>query len=133
MYMPGAFTHQGVLPNMPVGKRYPGQFGVTYWDKAQLEKALQPVIDFQVRYKVPIFIGEFSASRFSGSDGDQYVTDLIRVFEHYNWSWAYHDFRGSPVWDAELTTNSVSSESSQRDQNAPRMQILIKAFHGALH
>ena len=34
------------------------------WGKAQLQAALQPAIDFQKAYGVPMYIGEFSAIRW---------------------------------------------------------------------
>ena len=62
MYEPTAFTHQGVFSKQrPV--RYPGEIEEVQWGKAQLQAVLQPAIDFQKAYGVPMYIGEFSAIR----------------------------------------------------------------------
>jgi len=46
MYIPHAFTHQGVHGTGPA-YRYPGVIEGKPWDNAQHEAALQPVIEFQ--------------------------------------------------------------------------------------
>lgn len=33
--------------------------------------------------------------------GDQYIADLICVFEDYGWSWCYHSYRAYQGWDSE--------------------------------
>ena len=57
MYLPHAFTHQGVLVRQ--GLPLPGEIEGKRWDKAQLEAALKPVVEFQRKYNVHIYIGEF--------------------------------------------------------------------------
>ncbi|NTU80980.1 MAG: leucyl aminopeptidase, partial [Chloroflexales bacterium] len=44
---------------------YPGEIAGKTWDQARLESALQPAIDFQKKYNVQIYIGEFSAIRWA--------------------------------------------------------------------
>ena len=65
MYMPHTFTHQGVFDGWEKKWLYPGEIDGERWDKAQLERALKPVIDFQKRYRVQIYVGEFSAIRWA--------------------------------------------------------------------
>lgn len=101
MYLPHAFTHQGVHeagPSYP----YPGLIAGKQWDKAQLEEALQPVVAFQQRYGVHIYIGEFSAIRWA-PDGSacRYLGDLIDIFEAHGWDWSYHAFREWSGWSVE--------------------------------
>jgi hypothetical protein len=67
MYMPHAFTHQGV-DRTGQTYRYPGEIEGKRWDKAQLEGALAPAIEFQRKYNVHIYIGEFSAIRWAPDD-----------------------------------------------------------------
>jgi hypothetical protein len=88
MYLPHAFTHQGV--HGP-GKayRYPGEIDGKRWDKAQLEAALRPVVEFQRKYNVHIYIGEFSAIRWAPDDSAcRYLADLIDIFEAHAWDWS---------------------------------------------
>jgi len=101
MYLPHAFTHQGVHDSGPA-YRYPGLIEGKQWDKAQLEQALQPAIDFQNRYHVHIYIGEFSAIRWAPDHSAcRYLSDLIDIFEAQGWDWSYHAFREWSGWSVE--------------------------------
>ena len=101
MYLPHAFTHQGVLgPGRAY--RYPGEIDGTRWDKAQLEAVLKPVVEFQRKYGVHIYVGEFSAIRWAPDDSAcRYLTDLIDIFEAHGWDWSYHAFREWDGWSVE--------------------------------
>lgn len=101
MYLPHAFTHQGVHQKGPA-YTYPGVIGGQTWDKAALERALQPAIDFQSRYHVQIYIGEFSAIRWAPDNSAlRYLRDAIDVFEAHGWDWTYHAFREWSGWSVE--------------------------------
>jgi hypothetical protein len=70
--------------------RYPGVIDGTQWDKAALEAALKPVVEFQQAYGVRIYIGEFSAIRWAPDDSaHRYLADLIDIFERHGWDWSY--------------------------------------------
>ncbi len=101
MYVPGAFTHQGVHG----GNRryvYPGEIEGKRWDKAALEAALKPAIDFQKAYGVHIYLGEFSAIRWAPDHSAcRYLRDLIEIFEAHDWDWTYHAFREWDGWSVE--------------------------------
>ena len=56
MYLPHAFTHQGVFSPDAPEYSYPGEIEGVMWDKAQLEAALKPAMDFQKTYNVHIYI-----------------------------------------------------------------------------
>jgi hypothetical protein len=101
MYLPHAFTHQGVFGP---GKayRYPGEIDGQRWDKAHLEAALRPAVEFQQKYNVHIYIGEFSAIRWAPDQSAQrYLKDLIDIFEAHDWDWSYHAFREWDGWSVE--------------------------------
>jgi endoglucanase len=101
MYLPHAFTHQGVHRPGPA-YRYPGLIEGKLWDKAQLELALQPAIRFQQRYGVHLYIGEFSAIRWAPENSAaRYLSDLIDIFEAHGWDWSYHAFREWSGWSVE--------------------------------
>jgi hypothetical protein len=101
MYLPHAFTHQGVDKR---GKAYsyPGEIDGKRWDRSELEAALKPAVEFQRRYGVQIYIGEFSAIRWA-PDGSayRYLKDLIEIFEAHDWDWSYHAFREWDGWSVE--------------------------------
>ncbi len=101
MYLPHAFTHQGVYASGPA-YRYPGLIEGKQWDKAQLERALRPAIAFQERYHVHLYIGEFSAIRWAPDNSAcRYLGDLIDIFEAHGWDWSYHAFREWSGWSVE--------------------------------
>lgn len=101
MYKPHAFTHQNVHgPSPPL--RYPAEIDGVYWDKQQLERTLQVVVDFQRDYNVHIYIGEFSAIRWAPDNSAyRYLKDLIEIFEQHGWDWTYHAFREWDGWSVE--------------------------------
>jgi hypothetical protein len=104
MYIPHAFTHQGVFGKSDACS-YPGQIQGELWNKARLERALQPVISFQQRYGVHVYIGEFSAIRWApDNSAARYLKDLIEIFESHGWDWSYHAFREWQGWSVELGT-----------------------------
>ncbi len=120
MYIPHAFTHQGVFENGPA-YRYPGEIQGKHWDKAELERALQPAIDFQRRYNVHIYIGEFSAIRWAPDHSAcRYLSDLIDIFEAHGWDWSYHAFREWQGWSVEhgsdRVDNAPAKEPTDREQ-----------------
>lgn len=113
-YDPGAFTHQGVdasllldqglMPKAVQGnmRRYPGVYHGRWFDKAEIERRLRPVIDFQRKYRTPIYVGEFSCVSWAPVESTtRYLQDLVDVFEKYGWSWSYHCFRGWPGWNLD--------------------------------
>jgi hypothetical protein len=97
------------------------------WNKEQLRRVLQPVIDFQRDYGVPIYIGEFSAIRWAPDDSAyRYLKDVIELFEENNWSWAYHAFREWNGWSVEHTADKGSDAPSLTTSN--REQLLRTWF-----
>jgi len=117
MYEPHEFTHQGVQ-GRPEPVPYPG--------RARTEAALEPVAQFQKRYNVPIFMGEFSAPRWTGEAGNQYLRDVIEICERHGWSWAYHAWREWEGWDAERSNTDKSDTA--RKSGTPRLELL-KGFY----
>lgn len=119
MYHPDPMTHNRVWdPNQTVFT-YPGVIDGKYWDKAELERSLAPVIAFQKRYNVHIFVGEFGAVRWSPG-AHEYLRDCIDIFESNNWDWAFHAFREWPGWSPEhnndINDNRPSSTPTNREQ-----------------
>jgi len=112
MYLPHAFTHQGVHQKGPP-LSYPGIVGDRFWDKAQLVAALGPAIEFQKKYGVHIYIGEFSAIRWAPNQSAyRYLKDLIDIFEAHDWDWSYHAFREWNGWSVEHGAERDNDETS---------------------
>lgn len=121
MYVPGEFTHQGVHNNK-VGHRYPGEINGRHWDKAALEGALKPVIDFQKAYGVHIYVGEFSAIRWApDQSAHRYLADLIDIFEAHDWDWSYHAFREWSGWSVEHGSDRQDQRPSPTPTDRQRL------------
>lgn len=107
------FTHQGV-GDRPIAYTYPGEVSGKHWDKAELLKSLQPVIDFQKKYNVHIYVGEFSAIRWAPDNSAyRYLKDCVDIFEELDWDWTYHAFREWSGWSLEYTTDPKNGNPSE--------------------
>ena len=110
-YNPQDFTHQGVFniagtdlakAMEKINVTYPGVINGFQWDKTQLEKVLRDADAFQARWKVPIYVGEFSVIRWAPKEsGVRWLQDVVDLFEARGWSWSYHAFREFQGWSLE--------------------------------
>lgn len=65
---------------------------------------MKPAIDFAARYRVHMYVGEFSCIRNAPGDTTvNYLTDVIDILEKQGWDWSYHAFREWPGWSVEHT------------------------------
>lgn len=119
-YDPFLFTHQGI-GGRDTGISYPGKVNGVMWDKEQLRKALRPALEFQRKYNVPIYVGEFSAVRWAPGAA-QWLDDMISIFEEYGWDWTYHAFREFHGWSVEHSSDPKDSKKTISD----RMKVLLK-------
>lgn len=117
MYIPAEFTHSTMAP-------YPGKINNKYWDKKELRKVLQPVVDFQKRHGARIYTGEFS-TRSRSVGAERYLRDCIELFEEFGWDWTYHSFREAPTWNLEM--EELNGKYVPSSDN-PRKRVLLKAF-----
>ena len=110
-YYPQDFTHQGVssIEGTDLAKAmetinlsYPSVINGVLWNKQKLEEMIRDADAFQARWKVPIYVGEFSVIRWAPKDaGVRWLQDVIDLFESRNWSWNYHAFREWQGWSLE--------------------------------
>ena len=85
-----------------INVHYPSKINGVRWDKSRLEKILAVVDEFQKKWHVPIYLGEFSVVRWAPKkDTVQWLTDVIDMFEARGWSWSYHAFRENTAWSLE--------------------------------
>lgn len=131
-YTPHAITHQQVSPEWPDVIPYPVSDNALLkgtgaypgpWNAQRLLLEVQDARKFQLNYRLPIFVGEFSCVRWApGDSAVHYIRDCLAMFKAYGWHYCYHEFRGWPGWDAELT--SPQRMSGRRSAQAPVMQLL---------
>ena len=109
MYVPHQFTHQQFSSKTPA-YTYPGTIDGKYYDKSVLKQLLQPLKDYQEKYRVPIYIGEFSCIRWApGNSSYNYIRDCIELFEEYKWDYSFHAFRDWDGWSVEHSTGWYDS------------------------
>jgi len=123
MYAPGEFTHQGVY--FPKGPVYPGIIAGKVWDREALKAYMRPAIDFAERYRVRIYVGEFSAARWAPG-AERYLSDLVSIFEEEGWDWSYHAFREWDGWSLEHGSDPADHRPSAVE--TPRLDVMRKAF-----
>lgn len=130
---PDKYTREQAL--QAINKVYPGVLGGKHWDKEEHRKELQPVVDFQTRYNVPIYVGEFSIISWVPVESSvNWLTDVIELFEEQQWPWSYHAFREWQGWSLEHPEGSEAFWFS--NQAAPgwfngeteRAKVIKRAF-----
>jgi len=123
-YDPFVFTHQKVGNGRGVRWSYPGWINGVYWDREQLRVSMKDAIEFQRKYHVPIFVGEFSAVAWA-EGGDRYLSDMVALLEEYGWDWTYHAFREWPGWSLE---HEGTPEHLKPAADNPRKRVMQDAF-----
>ena len=118
MYEPYAFTNHAQkgkysYPGIaPIGELEDGP--PIFWDKAQLLKFFDPVREWMRENRVPankIIVGEFGVYR-ENKGGAEYLKDLISIFDHEKWHWAFYAYR-EDAWHGmnyELGSKPVESK-----------------------
>lgn len=125
MYHPDQFVNSRVWNKNDVLYTYPGVIAGKKWDKAELERNLAPVIAFQKKYGVQIYVGEFSAIRWAPGAA-QYLSDCIDIFEKYGWDWSYHAFHEWQGWSVEI--GSDRDDTSPAKEPTDREKLLLSWF-----
>ena len=102
MYAPQWFTHQGIRKWKKFFP-YPHKNGYKVLNKDTLRTSLQPLRDFQMKHKIPVYIGEFSAIRWA-KGGEDYIKDLVSIFNEYNWGWVYFSLNSWHGWNPDYSS-----------------------------
>lgn len=123
MYVPHAFTHQGVGGPTWTCTKYPD--AAKGWNRDFLRRTLKPVRDFQARHGARIYVGEFSAIAWAEGAAD-YLRDCIDLFEEEGWDWTYHAFREWTGWSVEHEAEKPGAQRPSFDN--PRKRALLDGF-----
>jgi len=125
-YDPANLTHQGVTGHPPIGVRYPDTISGVFWDSAQMRKALNPAYEFQRKYRVPLYVGEFSCIRWAPDHSAlRWLTDFTRLAEEAGWDWTYHAYR---EWDGWSVEHSDSALDLRTYPTTDRKSLLLGHF-----
>lgn len=131
-YVPQEFTHQGVHELTTINIHYPSVIDGETWNKDELEKELKYADEFQARWKVPVYVGEFSVIRWAPKESaTRWLQDVIDMFEKRGWSWSYHAFREWQGWSLEHNEKfwkEGQPEPKPVSYETERAAIIKKAF-----
>ncbi len=132
IYAPHRFTHQG-LAGRSLGYKYPGRIWFKYWDNSALKAHLGVLREFQSRYGVYVWIGEFSAANWAAGS-DEYVEDLAEIFDSYGWGWSYFCYKCYHGWDpdygGEVVEDNKRIEERFVGKDSMRWRTLRKILKG---
>ena len=120
-YEPGEYTHQGIRGRAMVGPYPDPSKG---WNREWLRLMAEPTRQFQLKYNVPIYVGEFGVIRWAPG-GAQWLDDWISIFEEYGWDWSYHAYREWSGWSVE---HSDDKTIEQPVGDTARGQVIRKYF-----
>lgn len=120
-YDPFSYTHNGVAGN-PLKKElsWPSVGG----NKAYLKRFFEPVRNFQQKYGVPVFIGEFGVACWSNG-AENWLRDCIEIFEEYGWDWTFHAYR---EWDGWSVEHEGLPGALKKVSDTPRKQVILDFF-----
>ena len=97
MYAPHSYTHQGISGRAK-DVDYPGHVNFQFWNKEKLNNQLKGLTSFQNKHNALIWIGEFGVVRYAPG-ADQYLLDLIDIFDSHKLAWTYFSYKANPLWD----------------------------------
>lgn len=131
VYNPGEFTANDATTT------YPGLVvGGRVVNKQWLRELLQPVRDYQLRYRYPsVFVGEFATNRWKTGTA-QWLDDLTSLFNEWNWTWTYFGFcdpdqYGSQGWSAvDLDLDNRQDQDVLAVTPTDRAQVIYNAMAG---
>ncbi len=124
-YLPHRYTHQGIGKNQDQYE-YPGRVRLKNWDKVELEKAVHVATDWGRKNNANYFFaGEFSVVRWA-EGRDQYLEDVLSIFEDNDIAWAYFSFNGWQGWDYEMEpeSNDTNSRLLKKEHQNSATEIL---------
>ena len=95
--------------------------------KELIKKELAPVLEFSKKHNAKIYIGEFSVAAWA-TGGDNWLRDVIAVFDEFGWDWTYHAFREWQPWSVEH--EGPDKDHMVRSEDNPRKRALLEGIRG---
>jgi endoglucanase len=123
-YDPHYYTHQQPADKVVYpGFKVPSE-STPAWEQRVMEARFAPVLAFQRKHQVPIFVGEFGCARYAPGV-EQWLGDQIDFYEQNHWSWAYWAFREWDVMNIERTADP-SDKTNRAD--TPLLRLFKRGF-----
>ena len=136
-YYPHSYTHQNIHSYQGetfYPKPYPGVLRLfdtppdSYWDKAALEKSMANAIEFQRKYGVKLWIGEFGVARWAPG-AERWLADVIDLFEKYDWPWTLHCYGNWwNGWNHTFDADDPQSAIGDGGKVTPCLKVLMEGW-----
>lgn len=138
-YQPHQYTHQGInnikqtdlkQAYLKTHQPWPGEYSDTgggWWDKSRMRKELKPLIDFQNKHNVRVYISEFSTIKWA-PDAAKYLRDSIELYEELGWDWSYHALDEYTGWSLEHTNDYDTPKDAKRAEDMTDRGAVVKEF-----
>lgn len=138
-YQPHQYTHQGIeniqatdlkQAYLDTQRAWPGEFtdtGGGWWDKARLKEELKPMIDFQKRHNVRIYVSEFGVVKWAPNAAD-YLRDSLELYEEMGWDWSIHALDENPIWSPEYSDKFEQSKDAKRVESMTERGKVIAEY-----
>jgi len=125
-YEPFDYTHQ---EGPDYEWDYPGNVGEIDYDEDTFTEMLKPVYDFGRLGGAPVFVGEYGGMRFVPYMED-YIDDVVSVFEQYGFSHAYYNWGKDPGWDIDAFNLHYGSNASSHslDVGSPLFRPILDSW-----
>ena len=131
MYAPANFTHQKIFTNrFNNWTSYPGWINLEYWNKEKLIHTLRHVKEFQDKNQDLILVGEFNAVQWANGR-EEYLTDLINIFDNYNWSWVFFGYVTFEGWNPDYEITNIKDKTLHYEGNSSNTWKLLKKLNNS--
>lgn len=88
-----------------------------YWNKKELLKSIQPVLEFRNRYKVPVFCGEFGCIVKAAKEIRlRWLRDLIDIFRENKISYTYWTYKNMDFGIYDFTSEYKNNENYDKKE-----------------
>jgi aryl-phospho-beta-D-glucosidase BglC (GH1 family) len=88
-----------------------------YWNINELEKLLKPVLDFQKKYNVPVFCGEFGCIIVADPETRQnWTSDMITILKKHGISWTYWSYKNMDFGIVDFTQEYKNNPNYSKDR-----------------
>ena len=91
----GRYTYPGTVPIEELGTDF-------HLNKESLDQFFDPVREWSAKHRIPanrIWVSEFGCDR-SLAGAEDYLSDLIDIFNAEGWHWSFYTFREDDGWEA---------------------------------
>jgi len=98
-------------------------------DRDDLRRGIQPALDFQKKFNVPLWVGEFAAARYEGPENYQInsVAARIALFEEFGIHWTYWNYRET-TGPHSMALHAQKRDGGEHPINAPLLALLREAW-----